>query len=136
MQVVVSDKATCGGVTHAQQLGIPTLVYPQPKQQLPEGVHVSTDDELIQHLTGALAVDYVLLAGYLKLIPASLIDKYPNRMLNIHPGLLPAFGGKGMYGSRVHEAVIRSGARCASRFPCVELLQYVCTSIGGHACAP
>ena len=47
----------------------------------------------------------------LQLIPASLIKAYPRAMLNIHPGLLPAFGGKGMYGERVHQAVIKSGAR-------------------------
>ena len=47
----------------------------------------------------------------LQLIPASLIKAYPRAMLNIHPGLLPAFGGKGMYGERVHQAVIKSGVR-------------------------
>ncbi|KAL9659164.1 hypothetical protein QQ045_028252 [Rhodiola kirilowii] len=56
-------------------------------------------------------VDYVLLAGYLKLIPAELIRAYPKSILNIHPSLLPAFGGKGFYGMKVHSAVIASGAR-------------------------
>jgi phosphoribosylglycinamide formyltransferase len=55
--------------------------------------------------------DFVLLAGYLKLIPVELCRAFPRAMLNIHPGLLPSFGGKGYYGERVHKAVIASGAR-------------------------
>ncbi len=51
-----------------------------------------------------------LLAGFLKLVPASVCRAYPDRILNIHPALLPSFGGRGMYGHRVHEAVLRSGA--------------------------
>jgi phosphoribosylglycinamide formyltransferase 1 len=56
-------------------------------------------------------VDLVVLAGYLKRIPSTVTRAYSGRMLNIHPALLPAFGGEGMYGSRVHEAVIASGAK-------------------------
>jgi phosphoribosylglycinamide formyltransferase-1 len=55
-------------------------------------------------------VDLVVLAGYLKRIPANVIHEYAGRIINIHPALLPAFGGEGMYGARVHEAVISSGA--------------------------
>lgn len=51
-------------------------------------------------------IDYVILAGYLKLIPASFIKAFPEKIINIHPSLLPKFGGKGMYGMNVHEAVI------------------------------
>src|SRR3954469_5411196 len=56
-------------------------------------------------------VDLVVLAGYLKRIPSKVTRAYSGRMLNIHPALLPAFGGEGMYGARIHEAVIASGAR-------------------------
>jgi len=52
-----------------------------------------------------------VLAGYLKRIPSKVIREYSGRMINIHPALLPAFGGDGMYGARVHEAVIASGAK-------------------------
>ena len=55
-------------------------------------------------------IDLVVLAGYLKRIPSKVIREYSGRMINIHPALLPAFGGEGMYGTRVHEAVIASGA--------------------------
>ncbi|KAF7145618.1 hypothetical protein RHSIM_Rhsim04G0088200 [Rhododendron simsii] len=56
-------------------------------------------------------IDFILLAGYLKLIPVELVRAYPRSILNIHPSLLPAFGGKGYYGMKVHQAVIASGAR-------------------------
>lgn len=62
-------------------------------------------------------VDFVLLAGYLKLIPAELIKAYSKAILNIHPSLLPAFGGKGYYGMKVHKAVIASGARYETPIP-------------------
>lgn len=54
-------------------------------------------------------IDYIILAGFLKLFPQSIIEKYPQKIVNIHPALLPKFGGKGMYGDRVHKAVIESG---------------------------
>ena len=56
-------------------------------------------------------VDLLVLAGYLKLVPADVVARYRGRILNVHPALLPAFGGKGMYGRRVHQAVLASGAR-------------------------
>ncbi|NVO19446.1 MAG: phosphoribosylglycinamide formyltransferase [Bacteroidetes bacterium] len=55
--------------------------------------------------------DWIILAGFLWLIPGYLLKEFPNRIVNIHPALLPNFGGKGMYGSRVHEAVIASGVK-------------------------
>jgi folate-dependent phosphoribosylglycinamide formyltransferase PurN len=54
-------------------------------------------------------VDLILLAGYLRLVPEAVVTRYPQRILNIHPALLPAFGGAGMYGMNVHRAVIDSG---------------------------
>ena len=56
-------------------------------------------------------IDLVVLAGYLKRIPPKVIREYAGRIINIHPALLPAFGGEGMYGARVHEAVIASGTK-------------------------
>ncbi|HET6762867.1 MAG TPA: phosphoribosylglycinamide formyltransferase, partial [Longimicrobiaceae bacterium] len=56
-------------------------------------------------------VDVVVLAGWLQLVPAEVVARYRGRMLNIHPALLPSFGGRGFYGARVHQAVIASGAR-------------------------
>ena len=64
-------------------------------------------DELLAALADA---DLVVLAGYLKLLPARVVARFRQRAINIHPALLPAFGGPGMYGRRVHEAVLASGA--------------------------
>lgn len=103
---LVTDKPGCGGAEYATNNGIPVLVFPKSKSA-PEGISVA---QLLDTLRGN-NVDFVLLAGYLKLIPTELIQEYPKSILNIHPSLLPAFGGKGFYGSKVHKAVIASGAR-------------------------
>ncbi|OQU81602.1 phosphoribosylglycinamide formyltransferase, chloroplastic [Sorghum bicolor] len=103
---LVTDKPGCGGAEYARSNGIPVLVFPKSKSA-PEGISVA---QLLDTLRG-YSVDFVLLAGYLKLIPAELVQEYPKSILNIHPSLLPAFGGKGFYGSKVHKAVIASGAR-------------------------
>jgi len=75
--------------------------------------HFSANDdgsELLD-LLHKFRIDLVVLAGYLKRIPSKVIREYSGRIMNIHPALLPAFGGEGMYGARVHEAVIASGAQ-------------------------
>jgi phosphoribosylglycinamide formyltransferase-1 len=54
-------------------------------------------------------LDWIVLAGYLRMIPAELIRSYPNKMINLHPSLLPKFGGKGMFGANVHKAVLQAG---------------------------
>ncbi|KAF0896008.1 hypothetical protein E2562_018142, partial [Oryza meyeriana var. granulata] len=102
---LVTDKPGCGGAEHARGNGIPVIVFPKSKSA-PEGV--STDELLIS--LRKLRVDFILLAGYLKLIPVELVQAYPKSILNIHPSLLPAYGGKGYYGLKVHKAVIASGA--------------------------
>ncbi|SRR6266566_226781 len=72
----------------------------------------ATDDgSQLLELLHKFRIDLVVLAGYLKRIPPRVIHEYSGRILNIHPALLPAFGGEGMYGTRVHEAVIESGAK-------------------------
>eukprot|EP00879_Flechtneria_rotunda_P009694 GHRR01010143.1.p1 GENE.GHRR01010143.1~~GHRR01010143.1.p1 ORF type:complete len:300 (+),score=95.38 GHRR01010143.1:232-1131(+) len=105
---VVSDIPNCGGVQYAQQHGMTTFIFPASKNGTFPGL---TTEQLVQQLTQELKVDFVLLAGYLKLVPAELVRCFKRAMLNIHPGLLPSFGGKGYYGKRVHQAVIQSGAR-------------------------
>jgi len=57
------------------------------------------------------SIDYIILAGFLKLFPASIIEEFPQRIINIHPALLPKFGGKGMYGAKVHKAVIEASEK-------------------------
>lgn len=71
----------------------------------------SDDGSQLLALLRQFRIDLVVLAGYLKRIPSSVIREYAGRIINVHPALLPAFGGEGMYGARVHEAVIASGAK-------------------------
>jgi phosphoribosylglycinamide formyltransferase len=114
VQAVVTDVPQCGGAQYAADNGIPVYAYPPRKKsavQLDHIRYLETDKSLNRVLVEEARVDYVLLAGYLKLVPSSTVRAFAQRMLNIHPGLLPAFGGKGMYGSKVHEAVIASGSR-------------------------
>lgn len=73
--------------------------------------NASDDGSELLALLQKFRIDLVVLAGYLKRIPSRVIREYAGRIVNIHPALLPAFGGEGMYGTRVHEAVIASGAR-------------------------
>lgn len=104
--VLVTDKHGCGGAEYARDKGIPVILYPGTKAE-PEGL---SSDDLVAALR-RYKVDFILLAGYLKLIPSDLVRAYPKSILNIHPSLLPAFGGKGYYGIKVHKAVIASGSR-------------------------
>ena len=73
--------------------------------------NAADDGSELLRLLQTFKIDLVVLAGYLKRIPPKVIREYAGRIINIHPALLPAFGGEGMYGARVHEAVISSGAR-------------------------
>ena len=67
------------------------------------------DGQKIMEYLSKHDIDFIVLAGFLWLVPEYLINKYPGRIVNIHPALLPKFGGKGMYGMHVHEAVKQSG---------------------------
>ncbi len=98
--LVLSDRAAAGALTLARSHGVPTQTFTDP----------ASPDEWLAALDRAQA-DLVVLAGYLKLVPAGVIERYRGRTINIHPALLPGFGGRGMYGRRVHEAVLASGAR-------------------------
>jgi formyltetrahydrofolate-dependent phosphoribosylglycinamide formyltransferase len=97
---VISDRAEAGGLERARRWGIPAEVLPNP-----------ADGSVWIALLRRYSVDLVVLAGYVRLVPANVIAAYRGHVVNVHPALLPAFGGKGMYGRRVHEAVLASGAR-------------------------
>jgi phosphoribosylglycinamide formyltransferase-1 len=95
--LIVSNKKEAYVLERAKSLQIPAHSF--SKEQFTEG-----DDVLA--LLRKYRIDFVVLAGFLLLIPQKLIQAFPNSIVNIHPALLPKFGGKGMYGSYVHEAVI------------------------------
>lgn len=96
--VVLTNKAEAGVIRRAQKLQIPVEVL--PASAFREG---KATEILRQYET-----NFIVLAGFLLRIPDDMLHDYPNRIVNIHPSLLPKFGGKGMYGSHVHEAVLKS----------------------------
>ena len=98
--LVVSNREDAYALVRAQRLGVPTEVV--TKTQL-------SDAPLVLSLLQRHNIDMIVLAGFLPLIPTYLIDAYPRRIVNLHPALLPKFGGKGMWGHHVHEAVKAAG---------------------------
>ena len=97
--IVVSSRPDAYALVRAQRLGVPTTVI--TRQQLLDEPRL-----VVQTVRNC---DYIILAGFLPKIPVYLIDMFPNRIINIHPALLPKFGGKGMWGHHVHEAVKAAG---------------------------
>lgn len=93
---LVTNNPEAGVIRKAKGFGKPSVILTPEQTQ---------DGELLYAQIKHFEPDYLVLAGYLKLIPANLIEKFPKRIFNIHPSLLPKYGGKGMYGHRVHEAV-------------------------------
>ncbi len=102
--LIVSNNSTAGVRQVAQQHGIPFVHLSSVTHPDPEAYVAALRTILQQH-----AVELIALAGYLKKVPAAIVQEYRGRILNIHPALLPKFGGEGMYGIHVHEAVLRSG---------------------------
>lgn len=101
--MVVSDRERAGALQRGKTSGCEVLVVSYRGRELEE-----VGSEMLRALTRA-GVQAIFLAGFLRMIPANVIAAFPRRILNIHPALLPAFGGKGMYGKRVHEAVLQAG---------------------------
>ncbi|MFT5829290.1 MAG: phosphoribosylglycinamide formyltransferase-1 [Urechidicola sp.] len=93
---VISNNAEAGALNHGLEAEIDTFLF--AKSELEDGEVVA--------LLKERGVDLVVLAGFLLKIPAHLVESYPNKIINIHPALLPSYGGKGMYGMNVHNAVI------------------------------
>ena len=98
--MLMSNKSDAYALTRAANLGVPASVFSRIEFQ--DG---TVSDSLIK-----AGITHIVLAGFLWLIPETLTRNFPDRIINIHPSLLPAFGGKGMYGNRVHQAVKDAGA--------------------------
>ncbi|HXT18379.1 MAG TPA: phosphoribosylglycinamide formyltransferase [Gemmatimonadaceae bacterium] len=99
--VVASDRAGAGALERAMSRDIPTSLIATDKYP---------DRPQLEDVLREYSIDLVVLAGYLKLVPIEVVMSHVGRIINIHPALLPSFGGPGMYGHRVHQAVIDSGA--------------------------
>ncbi|HEX2897191.1 MAG TPA: phosphoribosylglycinamide formyltransferase [candidate division Zixibacteria bacterium] len=99
--LVVSSSPTAQGLGKAEREGIETFVFQEKEFASKE----EATNALLSKLRGK-GIGYIALAGYLKIIAAEIISEFGNKIINIHPALLPKYGGKGMYGIHVHEAVI------------------------------
>ena len=100
--LVVSNKAEAYALVRAEEYGVPTAVM--PKADL-------NDPDKMMPLLSKYDINFVVLAGFLPLVPNFIIDAFPRRIINIHPALLPKYGGKGMWGHHVHEAVKAAGEK-------------------------
>ncbi len=102
--LLISNNSSAGAMDIARARNIPTLHISQKMFSSEEALAHAMLDALEQH-----RAEFIVLAGYMKKIPVPVIHGYHHRIVNIHPALLPSFGGAGMYGHHVHEAVIASG---------------------------
>ncbi|MBM6670453.1 phosphoribosylglycinamide formyltransferase [Phocaeicola coprophilus] len=100
--LVVSNKPDAYVLVRAANLHVPSLTL--TREEFARG------EELVR-LMKERGIDFIVLAGFLLRVPEALIEAYPGRIVNIHPALLPKYGGKGMYGDRVHRAVVEAGER-------------------------
>lgn len=98
--LVVSNKPDAYALVRAKNLGVPTAVVTKPELN---------DETVMLPLLREYNIQFIVLAGFLPLVPNFLIDAFPRRIVNIHPSLLPKYGGRGMWGHHVHEAVKAAG---------------------------
>ena len=97
---VLSDRADARALARARERGIAAIVLEDP-----------SDAGALAARLEAVGVGLIVLAGYLRLVPAGIVARHRGRIVNVHPALLPAFGGTGMYGLRLHRAVVEAGVR-------------------------
>jgi len=100
--LVLSNKIGAQGLENAQKLGVNTVVF--------NNEAFKKSGEIKAYLR-SLNIDFIVLSGFLRQIPADLVDSFKNKIINIHPSLLPKFGGKGMFGKHVHKAVLDSNEK-------------------------
>lgn len=98
IQMVIADRE-CAGKNHAVNANIPFYLIERKSSNFTEELLKALPEE----------IDLIVLAGFLSVIPEALVLKFPNKIINLHPSLLPKFGGMGMYGMKVHQAVIDAG---------------------------
>jgi len=100
VSLILVNNPEAGVIKRAEKFNVPVVVFNRNQ--------FSNTDEVVSFLLEN-EIDLVVLAGFLWLVPQNMVKAFPNKIINIHPALLPNYGGKGMYGDRVHEAVIASG---------------------------
>lgn len=100
--LVISNRSDAYILERAKQHNLPAILFSKADFQR---------EEIVLSTLRLYQIDFLVLAGFLLQIPAWLIRLYPNKIINIHPALLPKFGGKGMYGDRVHQSVVEAGEK-------------------------
>jgi phosphoribosylglycinamide formyltransferase 1 len=131
VRIVISDNPDAGALQTARNRGIPTAAVSRRDSD--------SRNIFVERLIGILnshGVDFITLAGYLKRIPPEVVAAFPGRIINIHPALLPAFGGKGMYGHLVHEAVLEHGCKVTGVTIHLVDEKYDCGPIVMQQCVP
>jgi phosphoribosylglycinamide formyltransferase 1 len=106
IKLLVTDNHKAGAIEIARNNDIPVIVFSTEEYSDREVLHSEMQEELKKNF-----ISHIVLAGYLKLISAEIVKNFSNKILNIHPALLPSFGGKGMYGKHVHQAVFEHGVK-------------------------
>lgn len=107
---VVSDRAGVYALERARLVGIPTAII-APDKTLPKAERRLELSNRILAQAIALDIDLIVLAGYLQIFQGAILERFERRILNLHPALLPAYGGEGMYGDNVHKAVLAAGEK-------------------------
>ncbi|MCK9218888.1 MAG: phosphoribosylglycinamide formyltransferase [Bacteroidales bacterium] len=100
VEIILSNNPAAYVLERAKKLGIPSFVFNR---------HEFYESDIIPDFLAARNINYIVLAGFLWLVPVNILRSYDHRIINIHPALLPKYGGKGMYGMKVHEAAISAG---------------------------
>jgi phosphoribosylglycinamide formyltransferase-1 len=106
IELVVSDRAEAYALTRAKDNGINTKVIAKKEFDSSQEFGHALLECMLEN-----KIDLIVLAGYLAIVPSKLIKHYTNRIINVHPSLIPAFCGKGFYGLKVHEAVLHRGVK-------------------------
>ncbi|MBR5845175.1 MAG: phosphoribosylglycinamide formyltransferase [Rikenellaceae bacterium] len=102
VRLVVASRASAGVLDHAKAFGVESVIF--TKNDL-------ANPEILLAELRARKIEWIVLAGWMLLLPREIIEAYRGRIINVHPSLLPDFGGKGMFGHHVHEAVIAAGCK-------------------------
>ena len=110
LALVVSDKAGAYGLTRAEKASIPTLVIAADKSLEITARKAKFEAEL-QSALEAAGIEMIVLAGFMRILSADFVSKWENRIINVHPSLIPSFCGEGFYGLRVHEAALKKGVK-------------------------
>ncbi|MGI6539092.1 MAG: phosphoribosylglycinamide formyltransferase [Caldicoprobacterales bacterium] len=106
ISLVISDRPNAYGIERAKNKGIPACTILRKKFDDYNAFNLAVLEKLMAH-----KVEYIVLAGYLSILSSELVRAYPNKIINVHPSLIPAFCGMGYYGKRVHQAVLDYGVK-------------------------